>query len=77
MGEASKENRSRVIANRLMNTNHANFIFIPCNPSYHWVLVALNIRTMTTCYLDSLEYQSSDDLKEIVNKALRIHPPQK
>ena len=32
MGEASKENRSRVIANRLMNTNHDNFIFIPCNP---------------------------------------------
>ncbi|RVW67500.1 hypothetical protein CK203_063103 [Vitis vinifera] len=77
MGEASKESRSRVIANRLMNANHADFIFIPYNPSYHWVLVALETRTMIAYYLDSLEDQPSDDLKEIVNMALRIHPPQK
>ena len=32
MGEASKENRSRVIANRLMNANNADFVFIPYNP---------------------------------------------
>ncbi|KAL6337972.1 hypothetical protein AAG906_005941 [Vitis piasezkii] len=34
-------------------------------------------RTMIAYYLDSLEDQPSDDLKEIVNMALRIHPPQK
>ena len=34
MGEGSKENRSRVIANWLMNANHADFIFIPYNPRY-------------------------------------------
>ncbi|WKA06738.1 hypothetical protein VitviT2T_024623 [Vitis vinifera] len=67
MGEASKESRSRVIANRLMNANHADFIFIPYNPGYHWVLVALETRTMIAYYLDSLEDQPSDDLKEIVN----------
>ena len=32
MGEVSKKNRSRVIANRLMNANNADFIFIPYNP---------------------------------------------
>ena len=32
MGKASKESRSRVIANQLMNANHAEFIFIPYNP---------------------------------------------
>ena len=32
MGEASKKSRSRVIANRLMNANHVDFIFIPYNP---------------------------------------------
>ena len=31
MKEASKENRSRVIANRLMNANNADFVFIPYN----------------------------------------------
>ena len=31
MGEASKENRSRVIANRLMDANNADFVFIPYN----------------------------------------------
>ena len=32
MGETSKENRSRVIVNRLMNANNADFIFISYNP---------------------------------------------
>ena len=32
MGETSKENRLRVIVNRLMNTNNADFIFISYNP---------------------------------------------
>ena len=31
MGEASKESRSRLIANRLINANYADFIFIPYN----------------------------------------------
>ena len=35
--------------------------------NYHWVLVALETRTMIAYYLDSLEDQPSDDLKEIVN----------
>ncbi|KAL6336198.1 hypothetical protein AAG906_011080 [Vitis piasezkii] len=72
-----KESRSRVIANQLMNANHADFIFIPYNPSYHWVLVALDTRTMIAYYLDSLQNQPFDVLKEIVNMALGIHPPQK
>ncbi|RVW89750.1 hypothetical protein CK203_047200 [Vitis vinifera] len=67
IGKASKESRSRVIANQLMNANHADFIFIPYNPSYHWVLVALNTRTMIAYYLDSLPDQPFDVLKEIVN----------
>ncbi|RVW86185.1 hypothetical protein CK203_046118 [Vitis vinifera] len=45
--------------------------------SYHWVLVALETRTMIAYYLNSLQDQPSNDLKEIVNIALRIHPPQK
>ena len=31
MGEATKENRSRVIAKRLMNASGADYIFIPYN----------------------------------------------
>ena len=31
MGEASKKNKSRVIANWLMNANNADFVFIPYN----------------------------------------------
>ena len=31
-GETSKENRSRVIVNQLMNANNADFIFILYNP---------------------------------------------
>ena len=32
MGEESKENKSRVIADRLRNTKHAEYMFIPYNP---------------------------------------------
>ena len=32
MGEATNENRSRVIAKRLMNASRADYIFIPYNP---------------------------------------------
>ena len=32
MREATKENRSRVIANRLMNASCADYIFVPYNP---------------------------------------------
>ena len=31
IGEGSKENRSRVIADRLRNTKHAEYMFIPYN----------------------------------------------
>ncbi|RVW63381.1 hypothetical protein CK203_060588 [Vitis vinifera] len=56
----------------------AQMVNLTTHPSsYHWVLVALETRTMIAYYLDSLEDQPSDNLKEIVNIALRIHPPQK
>ncbi|WKA02358.1 hypothetical protein VitviT2T_020557 [Vitis vinifera] len=77
MGETTKENRSRLIANRLMHAKCADYIFIPYNPNFHWVLVALDMRTMTAYYLDPIQKQPCDDLKEIVNMALRIHPPEK
>ena len=32
MGEATKENRSRVIANRIINASRAEYIFVPYNP---------------------------------------------
>ena len=32
MGEGSKENRSRVIADRLRNVKHAEYMLIPYNP---------------------------------------------
>ena len=35
--------------------------------SFHWVLVALETRTMTAYYLDPMLHQPCDDLKDIVN----------
>ncbi|KAL6346226.1 hypothetical protein AAG906_027981 [Vitis piasezkii] len=64
------ENRSRSIANHLMHAKRADYIFIP----YNLVLVALDMRTMTAYYLDPMQKQPCDDLKEI---ALRIHPTEK
>ncbi|WJZ84537.1 hypothetical protein VitviT2T_004137 [Vitis vinifera] len=67
MGEGSKENRSRVIANRLKNTKHAEYMLIPYNPDFHWVLVALEMKKMIAYYLDPMACQPCDDLKDIVN----------
>ncbi|KAL6333211.1 hypothetical protein AAG906_028394 [Vitis piasezkii] len=65
MGKTTKENKSRLIANHLMHAKRVDYIFIPYNPNFHWVLVALDMRTMTAYYLDPMQ------------KALRIHPPEK
>ncbi|XP_034697194.1 uncharacterized protein LOC117923048 [Vitis riparia] len=54
MGEGSKENRSRVIADRLKNTKHAEYMLIPYNPDFHWVLVALEMKKMIAYYLDPM-----------------------
>ncbi|RVW32351.1 hypothetical protein CK203_087512 [Vitis vinifera] len=77
MGEGSKENRSRVIADRLKNTKHAEHLLIPYNPDFHWVLVALEMKKMIAYYLDPMACQPCDDLKDIVNMAMRINPPEK
>ncbi|RVW56874.1 hypothetical protein CK203_078519 [Vitis vinifera] len=63
-----RKNRSRLIANRLMHAKRADYIFIPYNPDFHWVLVALDMRTMTAYYLDPMQKATM---------ALRIHPPEK
>ncbi|WKA04987.1 hypothetical protein VitviT2T_022980 [Vitis vinifera] len=67
MGETTKENGSRLIANCLMHAKRGGYIFIPYNPDFHWVLVALDMRTMTMYYLDPMQKQPCDDLKEIVS----------
>ncbi|KAL6347236.1 hypothetical protein AAG906_013672 [Vitis piasezkii] len=76
-GRGSKENRSRVIADRLKNTKHAEYMLIPYNPNFHWVLVALEMKKMIAYYLDPMACQPCDDLKDIVNMAMRINPPEK
>ncbi|XP_059590752.1 uncharacterized protein LOC132253206 isoform X4 [Vitis vinifera] len=77
MGEGSKENRSRVIADRLRNAKHAEYMLIPYNPDFHWVLVSLEMKRMIAYYLDPMACQPCDDLREIVNMAIRINPPEK
>ncbi|KAL6327735.1 hypothetical protein AAG906_024704 [Vitis piasezkii] len=74
MGETTKENRSRLIANRLMHAKRADYIFIPYNPDFHWVLVALDMRTMTAYYLDPMQKQPCDDLKEIKQRSSKREP---
>ncbi|KAL6329814.1 hypothetical protein AAG906_037526 [Vitis piasezkii] len=63
----SKENRSRVIADRLRNAKHAEYMLIPYNPDFHRVLVALEMKRMIAYYLDPMADQPCDDLREIVN----------
>ncbi|RVW75554.1 hypothetical protein CK203_056463 [Vitis vinifera] len=84
IGEGSKENRSRFIPDQLRNTKHAEYMFIPYNPRVtfypkcqYGVLVALEMKRMIAYYLDPMASQPCDDLKEIVNMAIRINPPEK
>lgn len=52
-------------------------MLIPYNPDFHWVLVALEMKKMIAYYLDPMACQPCDDLKDIVNMAMRINPPEK
>ncbi|RVW49610.1 hypothetical protein CK203_076737 [Vitis vinifera] len=45
--------------------------------SFHWVLVALEMKKMIAYHLDPMACQPCDDLKDIVNMAMRINPPEK
>ncbi|RVW30063.1 hypothetical protein CK203_115142 [Vitis vinifera] len=45
--------------------------------SFHWVLVALEMKKMIAYYLDPMACQPCDDLKDIVNMAMRINPSKK
>ncbi|KAL6318145.1 hypothetical protein AAG906_035650 [Vitis piasezkii] len=64
----SKENGSRVTADRLKNTKHAEYMLIPYNPDLHWVLVALEMKKMIAYYFDPMACQPCDDLKDIGNE---------
>ncbi|KAL6339284.1 hypothetical protein AAG906_027999 [Vitis piasezkii] len=45
--------------------------------SFQWVLVTLEMKKMIAYYLDPMAHQPCDDLKDIVNMAMRINPPEK
>ncbi|KAL6321683.1 hypothetical protein AAG906_031192 [Vitis piasezkii] len=66
MGEGSKEN--------ITFTPNVNMVYVSY---FHWVLVALEMKRMIAYYLDPMASQPCDDLKEIVNMAIRINPPEK
>ena len=38
MGEGNKENRSRIIADRLKNIRRAEYMFVPYNLKYYSIL---------------------------------------
>ncbi|RVW42076.1 hypothetical protein CK203_093330 [Vitis vinifera] len=66
------------------DTKHAEYMFIPYNPGVtfypkcqYGVLVALEMKRMIAYYLDPMASRPCDDLKEIVNMAIRINPPEK
>eukprot|EP00261_Vitis_vinifera_P034165 XP_019075408.1 PREDICTED: uncharacterized protein LOC109122598 [Vitis vinifera] len=57
-----KEDMDMIISFKEVSANCV--IYYIC---FHWVLVALDMRTMTTYYLDPMQKQPCDDLKKIVN----------
>ncbi|KAL6323585.1 hypothetical protein AAG906_039175 [Vitis piasezkii] len=55
-----------------MECQDAKYVFIPYNPNFHWVLLVIEPKKMIVHYLDPLHHKPCEDLKDIVNMALRI-----
>ncbi|RVW84792.1 hypothetical protein CK203_048639 [Vitis vinifera] len=66
------EKRAQLLSKRLMECQDAKYVFIPYNPDFHWVLVVIEPRKMIVHYLDPMHHKPCEDLKDIVNMALRI-----
>ncbi|KAJ0086548.1 hypothetical protein Patl1_07961 [Pistacia atlantica] len=50
----TRTQRAQLLANRLASVKNENLIIVPYNPGFHWVLVAIDMKTLTVYYLDSL-----------------------
>ncbi|RVW71724.1 hypothetical protein CK203_057097 [Vitis vinifera] len=66
------EKRAQLLSKLLMECQDAKYVFIPYNPDFHWVLVVIEPRKMIVHYLDPMHHKPCEDLKDIVNMALRI-----
>ncbi|KAL6329281.1 hypothetical protein AAG906_015485 [Vitis piasezkii] len=64
-----KEDMEMIISSKEVSSNC--ILYYIC---FHWVLVALEMKKMIAYYLDPMARQPCDDLKDIVNMAMRINP---
>ncbi|RVX18748.1 hypothetical protein CK203_006965 [Vitis vinifera] len=62
---------------KLIDAKQAERYVLSIQHCFHWVLVALEMKKMIAYYLDPMACQPCDDLKDIVNMAMRINPPEK
>ncbi|RVW30053.1 hypothetical protein CK203_113444 [Vitis vinifera] len=67
-----KEDMEMIISSKEVSSNC--ILYYIC---FHWVLVALEMKKMIAYYLDPMACQPCDDLKDIVNMAMRINPSKK
>ncbi|KAK1559835.1 hypothetical protein Q3G72_018910 [Acer saccharum] len=63
----------RVIASCLLRATPTQLIFIPYNPRYHWILVVIDMKSMTIYYLDSLRGSIDGFLMNIMQIGLTIY----
>ncbi|KAK4851631.1 hypothetical protein QYF36_016976 [Acer negundo] len=63
-----RDERAHEIASSLQRATQAQLIFMPYNLGFHWILVVIDMLSMTIYYLDSLRGILRNDLKNIVQK---------
>ncbi|KAL5843150.1 hypothetical protein ACOSQ4_009108 [Xanthoceras sorbifolium] len=71
-----RDERAQAVASFLQKATGTRFIFMPYNPGFHWILVVIDMETMTSYYLDSLRGFVNIDLKNIVKTGLIIYHSQ-
>ncbi|KAK1582357.1 hypothetical protein Q3G72_014213 [Acer saccharum] len=71
-----RDERAHAIASGLQRATQAQLIFMPYNLGFHWILVVIDMLSMTIYYLDSLRGILRNDLKNIVQNGLRIYHSQ-
>ncbi|KAK0599358.1 hypothetical protein LWI29_004571 [Acer saccharum] len=68
-----RDGRAHAIASGLQRATQAQLIFMPYNLGFHWILVVIDMLSMTIYYLDSLRGILRNDLKNIVQNRLLVN----
>ncbi|KAK9180872.1 hypothetical protein WN944_024008 [Citrus x changshan-huyou] len=66
LDESTFKQKAKTLVDRFQELSAKQFIFLPYNPSCHWILLVIDLPSMVVHYLNSVRNEISVDIKKIV-----------